>query len=219
MSKKKNKKLHNGPTKTEIKAYELHTEAVERLATADENAPEVEESEIKKYRGRGFLDRIPMWVKALFVKFWFNGAICYFFIIGLGLYIDSTIDLLFVLALAMGMFNGLIVSNVLTFLDDGSDNYSRWIFIPQLKFDKPAHKIAWALGSFFLDILYAGLVVFIVYLIYFGINRATASAFTVEPVTFGLLFLLVDLMFIGMKYLAVRIVKDAIDKNSKGGGV
>ena len=219
MSKKKKKQSQREPTKTEIKAYTLHTEAVERLATADESAPEVEEKEIKKYRARGFLDRIPMWVKALFVKFWFNGAICYFFIIGLGLYIDSTIDLLFVLALAMGMFNSLIVNNVLTFLDDGSDNYTRWIFIPQLKFDKPAHKIAWAMGSFVLDILYAGLVVFIVYLIYFGINKATASAFTVEPVTFGLLFLLVDLMFIGMKYLAVRIVKDAVDKNKGEGGV
>ena len=217
MGKKKstNKNASREPSKTEIKAYELHTDAVERLAGADENAPEFDEKELKKYH-RGFLDNIPMWIKALFVKFWFNGAVCYFFIMGLGLYIDSTTDLLIVLALAMGAFNSLIVNNVLLFLDDGTGGYSRWIFLPQPKFEKPVHKALWAVGSLFLDIIYAALVVFIVYLIYFGVNKATDSSFVVEPITFGLMYLAVDLMFIGIKNLGAAIVKDAVEKNKVG---
>lgn len=212
MSKKKNKNVRRDPTPTSVKAYELHTEAVERLATADESAPEVDEKEIKKYR-KGFLYRVPMWAKALFVKFWFNGAVCYFFVWGLGFYIQNSIDILIVLALAMGAFNSLIVNNVLLFLDDGGNGYSKWLFIPQLNFDTTSKKLWWSIGSFFLDLIYASLVVFIVYLIYYGANKAASGAIGVEPLSFGLLYLAVDLIFIGMKFLAVRIVKDALTKN------
>lgn len=213
MSKKKKKKLNYEPTKTEINAYDLKQDAVERLVTADETAPEFDAKELKKYR-KARLANIPMWLKAFFVKFWFNGAICYFFVWGLGIYIDSQIDLLIVLALAMGMFNSLIVNNVLLFLDDGEGGYARWIFMPQRRFTKTWQGVIWAIASFLLDIIYAAIVVFVVYLIYFGINGGGGS-FGVEPFSFGALYLAVDLVFIGMKFLFTRIVKDAIEKNKR----
>jgi len=216
MSKKnKNNNKSREITKTETKAYDLHTDAVERLASADDKAPEYTDEELNKYN-RGFLNKIPLWVKALFVKFWFNGAICYFFVWGLGAYIGNTIDMLVVLALAMGMFNSLIVNNVMLFLDDGSRSYSRWLFVPQRDYEKKSDKVIWALASFFFDIIYAGLIVFFVYLIYFGVNRLTEGNAYVEPIVFGLLYLGVDLIFIGMKNLAVGIIRDAVNKKQDG---
>ena len=214
MSKKSKKNgASRAPSSTETKAYDLRRDAVERLVTADETAPEVDEKELKKYKKTRFLG-IPMWAKALFVKFWFNGAMCYFFVWGLGVYIENKLDLVVVLALAMGMFNSLIVNNVLLFLDDGTDGYSRWIFVPQ-KFSAKttSGKIMFSLLAFLLDIIYSFAVVFIVYLIYFGINNKADGAFGVEPITFGILYLAVDLLFIGMKYLMVKIISDAVKKS------
>lgn len=198
--------------------YNLHTEAVEKLVNAsDETAPEVSEQELKKYRSDG-LSKIPAWIKALFIKFWFNGAVCYFIIWGLGILIPSTLDVLVVTAIVMGIVTDLLVNNAFRFFDvDGE--YLRWTLFPQKKF--------W---TFFANILYACVIMFLVTLIYEGSNFLVAIksgnldkvALGVEPILFGLLYLIVDLMFVGAKIFIKKLIYDANkkltekDKNNKG---
>ena len=76
--------------------------------------------------------------------------------------------------------------------------------------------------TFFANIAYAILVLFCVFYLYNAINymiiEGTGDAnfiLGVEPIAFGLLYLLVDFSFISIKNMAKSIIEDAIEKNKK----
>lgn len=186
--------------------YELHTKAVKNLVEADEsNSPPVSEKELKQYRGNGFLDRIPLWIKALFLKFWFAGAVCFFFFWGLSNYL-AWLDAVFVMGFALGVVTDLLTNNIFRFFEKTKGEFNRWIMIPHGKF--------WTL---FLNILYSYGLLFIVITVY-GVIAAIGQRFDpdfylgVEPILFGILYLLADMVFIGAKNLLVRIFREAIEK-------
>ena len=57
--------------------YKLNTRAVEDLVTANkENSPEVPEEELKKYRSKSGI-HLPTWLKAVLLKAWFAGTVCF----------------------------------------------------------------------------------------------------------------------------------------------
>lgn len=188
--------------------YELKSDAVNRLVNA-ESAPEVSEEEIRKYKSRGTF-RIPTWLKISFVKFWFSGAICYFFLWGLGTYIAG-LDLMFVLAVGMGMVTDLMVNNLLHHFEPEKGAYDRWMMVPVRKF--------W---SIFLNVVYAGVILLCIVWFYNVINTflvgdvATAQvvAVPVEPILFGLLYLGFDMLFITIRNTLIKIVRDANAKVS-----
>ena len=64
--------------------YKLHTDAVNDLihATA-ENTPEYSKEELNRYRSKQRI-RLSDAAKALLLKFWFDGACCFFFFWGIG---------------------------------------------------------------------------------------------------------------------------------------
>ena len=75
MARNKNKNQTNEERKTAGDYYKLHSEAVQDLVTAnEENSPVVPESELRKYRSGGKF-KLSETVKALLVKYWFNGSI------------------------------------------------------------------------------------------------------------------------------------------------
>lgn len=183
--------------------YDLKQDAVERLVNADDdNVPEVGEAELKQYRSSK-LSKIPMWIRALFVKFWFNGAVCFFFLWGLSMFIPDLWDQMLVVGLAMGVVTDLLVNNVFRFMAEEPNGNDKWMMIPQKKF--------WTL---FVNILYAMAVFAIEVMLYHGINILFRQGedeivLGVEPFLFGLFYLIIDMAFIGIKNLIVRIVKDA----------
>ena len=78
MAKEKDKTV----TQSEKDYYKLNTDAADRLAKAHKGtARKVSDEEINKYRSSK-LGSLPVWVKALFIKFWFAGAACFFFLSG-----------------------------------------------------------------------------------------------------------------------------------------
>jgi len=186
--------------------YRLNKKAVEDLVSAnEENSPPVSEEELKKYRSRSPL-RLADWLKALLIKFWFNGAVCFFFLWGLGMYLPSTLDLLFVTGIAMGIVTDLLVNNIFRFYAKTPGANDRWMMFPKRRF-----------VTFFLNILYAFAVLFLVYTLYNLINAVIIS-FTgqtdsiplgVGPILFGLFYLGFDMLLIGMKRLFGRILSDA----------
>lgn len=186
--------------------YRLNTDAVNRLAEADgQNSPEVSEKELKKYKSKGFLDKIPVWVKALFLKFWFAGAICFFFFWGLSNYL-TWIDAVFVMGFALGVVTDLLTNNIFRFFESRKGEFDRWMMIPHGKF--------WTL---FLNILYSYLVLFMVVTAYgvitvIGTKLDPEFYFGVEPILFGLFYLMFDMLFIGAKNLMIKIFRDASEK-------
>lgn len=209
MAKKKNKEV-NAPKKDTTNYYGLKKEAVERLVNADKKTyPKTKGDPGKQYRS-GFLDRIPSWVVALFIKFWFNGAVCYFVFWGLGLYVTDMLDMIVLIGVVMGMVTDLLVNNSLRFLESYDGQNSKWMMFPQKKH--------WTI---FANVVYCMVILLGVISIYQAINvvgnsiKGTEDVIIlgVEPILFGIFFMLVDLCFTGIKNLMHSIITDAKKKN------
>ncbi len=189
--------------------YDLKTEAVEKLVNA-KDAPEVSEAELRKYRSGGRL-RIPTWLKILFVKFWFSGAVCYFFIWGLGNYVKG-LDKMAVIAIGMGLVTDLLVNHFLRSLEPEPREYDKWMMVTVRKW--------W---SMILNVLYAGLILFCIIQAYTAINtimygdpESSENILGVEPLLFGVLYVIFDMLFIGIKNGFKIILRDAEKKVSGG---
>ena len=186
--------------------YRLNTQAVEDLVTADEsNSPAVSQEELDKYRGRT-RKKLPLWLKVALLKAWFYGAVCFFFMWGLGGYLADALDLFFVTAIALGMVTDLLVNTILRYYAETDGANDRWMMIPRR-----------GVAGFFLNILYAFVVLGVVDAVYNLANIAILSLtqetgtvpLGVEPILFGLLCMGVDAGFVALKHLLKEIVSDA----------
>ena len=196
--------------KDESKLHKINTSAVDRLVNADKKTyPKTKSDPGKKYRSKGFLDRIPSPIMALFIKFWFSGAVCFFIYWGLGMYIWDSLDMIVVLGVVMGMVTDVLVNNAFRFFAVTEGENDKWMLFPKRKF--------W---TFFTNIVYAVILVWLVALIYSVtnvllnmVNGTDGQIFLgVEPVLFGILYVAVDMLFIGIKNLFTKIISDAKEK-------
>ncbi len=189
-------------------------EAVERLLNADKKVyteAEKRNDPGKQYR-TGLIDKIPTWVLALFVKFWFAGAVCFFILWGLGGYVSHDDDMFLVMTIVLGLVTDILVNNVFRFFETYKGQNSRWMMFPQKKY--------W---TFFANIFYAGLVYYIVMYIYQLINvlgnvmQGTEDSIIlgVEPLFFGALYTAIDMCFVSMKNTFKKILEDAKQKNGQ----
>ena len=194
------------PEREASEYYKLKTEAVENLVTADSgNSPKVPEEELRKYRRNSDI-QVPNTVKVLFVKFWFAGAVCYFVIWGLGLYLGSVLDLLAVAAVVMGFVTDLLANNVLRFMEETPGVNEKWIMVRKKRYI-----------SLILNLLYAGVLMTLVYLFYEYVNIAITTKtgdsqsvpIGVEPLLFGLLYMGFDLALVGLRNLLKKVFSGA----------
>ena len=192
--------------------YSIKSKAVDDLVNATvENTPKYSEEELKKYRARSKINISPTF-KALFVKFWFSGVVCYFFIWGLGMYIPSTLDLFAVTAVGMGLVNDILENNLMRFIANPPSSNDKRMMFPKKGY-----------MSLVFNVLYAILVTVCVWFTYQGINWIGTSGandrviFGVEPIFFGLIYLGFELLFLWMKRMGGKIVADA--KKKVEGGV
>lgn len=206
MAKRQKNKQSEKPTAENY--YDLKVDAVNRLVNA-ESAPEVSDAEIRKYKSRGKIN-IPTWLKIVFVKFWFSAAICYFFLWGLGTYI-SGLDLMFALAVGLGLSVDLMVNSLLHYFEPEKGAYDKWMMVPFRKF--------WTI---FLNVVYSGVLLYCIIWAYNVINTflvgdvetAQRIAVPVEPILFGLMYMGFDMLFITIRNTIVKIVRDASAKVS-----
>ena len=190
----------------DVTGSEWYCEAVETLAGADrEEVPVYSQEELNRYRTpKGF--HIPQWVKILLIKAWFAGAVCFFILWGLGMYIYSLIDMLFIMGIVLGMATDLLTNNVIRFIETTPGENDKWLMFPKK-----------GMVSFFLNLVYALVLVFFVYLLYSGINlilvkiigNADTVPLGVEPVLYGVFYMGFDLLFVGCKNLLKQIISDA----------
>ena len=212
MSKRKKRQ----PPKEEIEKqsdyYKLKTQAVEDLVTADEsNSPVVSREELMRYRSGPKL-QIADWVKLLFIQGWFAGAVCFFFIWGLGGYLADQLDVLFVTGFALGVATDLLTNPILRFFERTPGDHSRWMMFPKKGFI-----------TLPLNILYGYVILALVFMVYTVINgvaaQITGNAETVvlgvEPVLFGVFSLGADLLLIEIKHQLLRLFQVVTQKPSK----
>ena len=202
---KRDKKQPREPEQTAAEFYRLNTRAVEDLVTADEsNAPEVSPAELRKYQGRRKL-HVADWLKAVLIKWWLSGVVCYFFVWGLGLYVPNKLDLLVITGAALGFVKDLVENNIFRFYATVAGGNDRWMMCPRKGF-----------VSLPINVVYAMLLVFCVSRTYdtlntvwLGLRGPDAAVLGVGPILFGLFSTLWDLLFLAVKHGIQRIVHDA----------
>lgn len=219
------KKYKQVPTYKEEKTadyYSLKQDAVNDLAEALQDSEKViKEEEINpKYKmdkkqspyKYGLLGKIPTWLKAAFIKFWANGAICYFFFWGLGYYFSSMENLILITALGTGIINDFLITTALLYFESDKKEYHKYILVPV------SCKKIWTLfANIFLALIEVYGVVMLYSLINNIINKINNSpsdtvALGVEPLLYGLLFVIVDAVLLVFKNVFVSIFKDAKNK-------
>ena len=187
--------------------YRLKTQAVEDLVSANaENSPPVPAAELRKYHAGPKL-QLADWLKALLLKAWIGGMLCYFFIWGLSTLTLNGWDHLLILGIALGTITHLITNPVFRFLARTPGAYDRWMMVPRKE-----------IRFLPLDLVYGLLLVTCVMMTYNGINltaarltgKAEAAFLGVEPILFGVFTLGWDLLFLGMMRLLKRIIRDAL---------
>lgn len=185
--------------------YELKSKAVEDLVSAEAgDAPEYTQEELDKYRSHKGI-RLPHLLTIALIKAWFAGAVCYFILWGLGIYLSSTIDMMFILGIVLGMVTDLLVNSALRFLEKTPGENERWLMVRQK-----------GVIGFFLNIFYGFVLLICVYMLYNLINYAIIAVtgktdtvpLGVEPVLFGTFFMAFDMLFVTIK----QRIKRALDK-------
>lgn len=186
--------------------YHLNLKAVDDLVTADKsNSPVVSEAELRKYRS-GPKVRLSDWARALLIKAWFYGATCFFFLWGLGTYLNHWLDQLVVLGLALGFVIDLLVNNVFRFYAATPGANDRFMMFPQKGF-----------RTLPLNLLYAMWLLFCVVTTYNALNlaltrlsgAADAVPLGVGPILFGVFTTAWDMLFIKLRLTAKKVLADA----------
>lgn len=192
--------------KSTAEYYRLNTRAIEDLVTADEsNSPKVSEEELRKYRS-GPKIHLRDGVRAALIKWWFAGAVCFFFFWGLGIMIPSLENQMIVLGIGLGLVTDLLVNNIFRYYAKTPGANDHWIMVRRK-----------GVTGMAMNLLYAFILLGLVVITYDIINRIavgiTGAADTVpvgvEPILFGLLTMGWDLLLLQAREWIRRIVDDA----------
>lgn len=197
--------------KTAADYYKLNIKAVDDLVEADvTNSPKVSEAELRKYRS-GPRITLSDTLKALLIKVWFAGATCFFFLWGLGTYLQSWLDQLVVLGLALGAVTDLLTNNIYRFYAKTPHGNDRWMMFPQKAF-----------YTLPLNIVYGYVLLFLVVTTYNVLNLALTgiagegAALGVGPILFGVFTAAWDTLLIAFKRMATGMFADARRGHAKG---
>ena len=208
---KQNKRTTPEESRAAADYYKLHARAVNDLIQAnEENSPQVSEEELQKYRSGPKL-HLADWLKTILVKMWFAGSVCFFIFWGLSAYLPDLLDLLLVFAIALGVITDVLTNNILRYYAKAKGANDKWMMFPKK-----------AYYTFFLNILYAAVLLVCVATLYTLINGGIVSAtgsdrvpLGVGPILFGVFYTGFDLLFIRMKLLLRQIVSDAKENVKK----
>ena len=117
--------------------------------------------------------------------------------------------MLFVMGIVLGLVTDLLTNNVIRFIESVPGENDKWLLFPKS-----------GMVSFFLNLVYALVLVVCVYAFYGFINK-TIIAITgnmdtvplgVEPVVYGLFTMGFDLLFVSIRNLMKQIITDAKNK-------
>lgn len=153
------------------------------------------------------LSRIPSPIKALLIKWWFAGLVCYFIVMGLGSFGTnmSTLDLLVLTGAVLGIIVDCMVNPILRMVQSDRKEMHAYMMFPF------PFKAYW---TFITNIIYYVAVMVVVNYCYLGINLLiqtgnSSGYFVLEPLVFGVICVIADMAFIGIKDLIVFLVKKA----------
>ena len=149
-----------------------------------------------------FLGRIPTWVKALFIKWWFAGMGCYFVIWGLDF---NALDKLVLLGFVEGLIVEILVNPIFRYLESDRKEFNDYMMFPF------PFKAFW---TFFTNLIYYAVLTVGIGALYGFIHDLFNMGLGVEPLLFGVFFVIVDMIFIGIKDGIVHLIRKTRKKES-----
>ena len=153
--------------------------------------------EIKKY-DKGFLSKVPYSIKAILIKYWFYGAVCFFSLMGfIGISGENA-------ALVGGLIAGALFDiacyNILEMMDH-DNNKARYYMIYKSK----------KIYSIFINVVYQVAVFLIAMVIISSIvstyKDPVNNWFLQEPLSIALVLTAIDAIFLLIKNLLVKLFK------------
>lgn len=198
----RDRKLDREPDKTAAEYYDLKTSAVDELVNANvTNTPEIDPKELRKYRSR-HVRFIPDGLKFFFLKWWFAGVVCWFFLIGLGTYGIRTLDMMLIMGVVTGLLWDLPV-NIFIRMKAETKDFGRYMMFPKT-----------GVTAGLLNVLYGVLLVWLTAQTYaavdMGLQALGSDLFlSVGPVFFGLFTAAWDWVLLRFKKLGASILSDA----------
>ena len=153
--------------------------------------------EIKKY-DKGFLNKVPYSIKAILIKYWFYGAVCFFSLMGfIGISGENA-------ALVGGLIAGALFDiacyNILEMMDN-DNNKARYYMMYKSK----------KIYSVFINVVYQVAVFLIAMVIISSIvstyKDPVNNWFLQEPLSIALVLTAIDAIFLLIKNLLVKLFK------------
>lgn len=169
------------------KYYGLNEEAINDLVNSSE---EVELVINKKSLFKNLF-------KLSFIKFWFGGALCYFVLWGLGLYVSNDLDMFVLLIFVLAITSDFLLNPIIRYISSEGFKYNKYIFV-NISYKK--------IYSLLFHILYSFVIVLSIYMTYILLNSFMFDGkLGVEPLLFGLMYLFFDSIFVLLKNIFIRI--------------
>lgn len=192
-----------------VNYYDLKTEHVDELVAAlKEESEPITPAGHKAYKVNSKdqpdpykidkLAKIPSWIKACFIKFWVAGAICYFFLFSFVLSSFAQLDKLVFTGVMLGVIFDMVVNPAMLYFESDKKEFHPYILLPF-----SAKKI-WTL---LINIPIGILTVWIINLGYSVIIPNNNLIKGVEPISFGLMYLAIDMFFVSIKNLLILVNK------------
>ena len=198
-------KRYSKRTEKNTNEYELNTSAVDKLVDASKGkAAKVDDKEVEQYKS-GKLRKIPTFIKAIFIKWWFAGACCFFFLWGLGAVVTDQIVLLLILGIGLGVVNDILTNNFLRFLESSNREYDKWIIFPWRKWWTIFPSVVYSIALLYCVVkTYDGLNMMIIEIQ--GLDPASVPL-GVEPLLFGIIYLVYDLALVWLRNLIIFVIQ------------
>lgn len=167
----------------------------------------VDKKTLKKYKVHWY-NKIPYPVKALFIKYWFFGLVYFLFMNGLGSlpvfrnessFTVMTLVLVLITGLAIGVFNDLLVYNILDVIEDFPGQKDLYVLYK-------SRKLVSLLINVFYGLVLGFLSLYLCALISSAIDPTLTSYWFREPFSAALVIFVLDAAFVGLKDLLARFV-------------
>ena len=182
----------------------------------DLTKPLVDKKVLKKYQTHWY-QKIPYPVRALLIKYWFFGLVYFLFEMGIGaipyfrndssvsILAVNSIILMLITGLGLGVFNDLLLYNILDLIEDVPGEKRPYVLFKSKK-----------IYSLFINSIYGVIVgflsLYICGLIAKAISPTSETYFFREPLTCALIMFIVDYIFLSIKNLIVYIYKKYVKK-------
>lgn len=153
--------------------------------------------------------KIPDIIKALFIKFWFAGAVYYFVGWGITLVNIDQIDTVVILGLIMGLVTDLMVNHIFRLIEKDNENLHKYMFFGRKKW-----------YSVFINIAYSIVLCAIIAYTYHFINVTIVLkqglpegtiVLGAEPLLYGLFYIVYDIIILLVRNLIVNAIRKRND--------